>query len=157
MNALQIPTVPDGYALLGLVRVSLSSTDTGGFVADTTALTTSGTRTVAFYDTMSRRQADRFDLLGDDLAGDFGPRLFCGTDCQRRVTEQNSEQTDQLRGHGHRWWRAEFVGGAGRGLDMPRSTTRSSWAATSTRSASTTTCSRQLAALNRQTLFAEVT
>lgn len=51
-NALQIPAVPKGYALLGLVRVSLSSTDTAGFAPDTDALTTSGTRTVAFYDTM---------------------------------------------------------------------------------------------------------
>jgi len=51
-NALQIPAVPKGYALLGLVRVSLSSADTAGFVPDTDALTTSGTRTVAFYDTM---------------------------------------------------------------------------------------------------------
>ena len=52
MNALQIPDVPPGYALLGLVRVSLSSADTSGFTPDTTALTTSGARTVAFYDTM---------------------------------------------------------------------------------------------------------
>jgi hypothetical protein len=52
MNALQIPAVPKGYALLGLVRVSLDSDDTAGFTPDTTALTTSGDRTVAFYDTM---------------------------------------------------------------------------------------------------------
>lgn len=52
MNALQIPAVPKGYALLGLVRVSMSSADTAGFVPDTDALTTSGARTVAFYDTM---------------------------------------------------------------------------------------------------------